>query len=595
MKRYGKHIFSFIIFLALTSTLIAPMVQAASISDTTVQLLLKDINQFRAKNGKAPIIYNEDYASFAQEAADYAVDNPTPMGYSVRNDLTYWTDHFKNRFPVSFAFDNYSSYTPENVALFWMTDVTNLDAFNPYGHCQNLLYDSASVGIGTGSVIFMSGSAPAASANEPVSEACKTFYNRSINDVKNYLYSTLPTLMIDKHIQYYRANSAITPNQFITDIGAQAVDTNIKPVTVTSDFGTVVKQTVPGNYIVTLTAKDSAGNTTTKKVTAIITPSISISKSSATIAQGNVETLSVTVFPVNSPVTYTTSNASVATVTPTGQIKAVGVGTATVTASLSVKGYSTEVRTVAVKVIPQTKETIIQQILKDINQFRAKNGKKAVAYNQSYAVFAQLAADTASEFPNMLGSHMKQDGTYWVDDFKDQFHPPVAIDNNIWKGGANSGLLWISEITNSSFIDVYNNCRSLLYDDTVTVGIGVSTVVYMSGSAAATSNTTDTPEVCKLLHDGIYPEIQNYLYTSNPTIITSYNIPTYKVNSAITNAQFLKDLEARAINVYSKPLTVTSDFSTVVNQSLPGTYTVTLSAKDLAGRITTKKISVTIY
>ena len=95
-----------------------------------------------------------------------------------------------------------------------------------------------------------------------------------------------------------------------------------------------------GTAIIKATAADGSGENATCKVT-VVTPKIKVSsvtlkKRSLTMQVGKTQTLSVTVKPTNADirnVIWTSSNTKVATVDSKGKVKAIGKGTATITAT----------------------------------------------------------------------------------------------------------------------------------------------------------------------------------------------------------------------------------------------------------------------
>ena len=95
-----------------------------------------------------------------------------------------------------------------------------------------------------------------------------------------------------------------------------------------------------GTAIIKATAADGSGDNATCTVT-VVTPkksvsSVTLKKTSLTMQVGKTQTLSVTVKPTNADirnVIWTSSNTKVATVDSKGKVKAIGKGTATITAT----------------------------------------------------------------------------------------------------------------------------------------------------------------------------------------------------------------------------------------------------------------------
>ena len=70
------------------------------------------------------------------------------------------------------------------------------------------------------------------------------------------------------------------------------------------------------------------------------TPSVTLNKSTLSLTVGNNETLTATVNPVASSVTWSSSATGVASVNQSGKVTAVSAGSATITASITVDGTS---------------------------------------------------------------------------------------------------------------------------------------------------------------------------------------------------------------------------------------------------------------
>lgn len=140
-------------------------------------------------------------------------------------------------------------------------------------------------------------------------------------------------------------SAAVTPvnatnkgvNWSITS-GKASVDPNgLVTVKADADVGSTIT--------VTATAQDGSNVTGTAQITVSSVPveSVSLNKSTTTIAAGSNETLIATVTPDNATdktVKWTSSDSTVATVDPNGKVTAVKVGTATITAAAGGK-YAT--------------------------------------------------------------------------------------------------------------------------------------------------------------------------------------------------------------------------------------------------------------
>jgi LPXTG-motif cell wall-anchored protein len=126
------------------------------------------------------------------------------------------------------------------------------------------------------------------------------------------------------------------------------------PSVATVDPTGKVKAVGIGNAVVTATTEDGRKTATCSITVAnqvIPVTSVSLNKTENTLSVGDTETLIATVNPnnaTNKNVTWTSGNASVATVDPTGKVKAVGIGNAVITAT-SEDGKKTATYNVTVK------------------------------------------------------------------------------------------------------------------------------------------------------------------------------------------------------------------------------------------------------
>lgn len=121
----------------------------------------------------------------------------------------------------------------------------------------------------------------------------------------------------------------------------------------------LVKAIAPGTATITATAENVSG-TATVTVKAKIYPvtGVTLDKTSLTLTEGETETLKATVAPDNATdksITWSSSNASVATVDASGKVTAVSAGTATITVKTTDGGKTADCAvTVNQKVVPVT-------------------------------------------------------------------------------------------------------------------------------------------------------------------------------------------------------------------------------------------------
>jgi uncharacterized protein YjdB len=121
----------------------------------------------------------------------------------------------------------------------------------------------------------------------------------------------------------------------------------------------LVKAVAPGTATITATAENVSGTATvTVKAKVYPVTGVTLDKTSLTLTEGETETLKATVAPDNATdksITWSSSNASVATVDASGKVTAVSAGTATITVKTADGGKTADCAvTVNQKVIPVT-------------------------------------------------------------------------------------------------------------------------------------------------------------------------------------------------------------------------------------------------
>ncbi len=153
----------------------------------------------------------------------------------------------------------------------------------------------------------------------------------------------------------YHVSAAITPSN-ATNKSISWSSSNTSVATVSG--GTIYARGVGS---ATITAMTSNGKKATVHVTVTSTEipvtSIKLNSTSMTLARGQTANLVATVSPsnaTNKKITYTSSNGSVATIDNKGKIKAVNVGTTTITVSSGNKTARCTVKVVSGDIIPES-------------------------------------------------------------------------------------------------------------------------------------------------------------------------------------------------------------------------------------------------
>ena len=167
-----------------------------------------------------------------------------------------------------------------------------------------------------------------------------------------------------------------------------------------------------GTTVSAATTTSTTTSTTTAKTT-----KITLSKTTAKLVQGKTITLKATVSPnTSAKITWTSSNKKVVTVDGSGKVKAVGKGTANVTAKTS-DGKSA---VCTISVITQN-EAYVEEVIRLVNSERTKRGISKLAVNSRLSVAAQKrAVETERKL-----SHTRPNGTSFstiLEDYKIKYN-----------------------------------------------------------------------------------------------------------------------------------------------------------------------------
>ncbi len=162
-----------------------------------------------------------------------------------------------------------------------------------------------------------------------VKATCKVTVTQPVTEI------TLNKTSLDLSVNKSETLTATVKPNNATNKAVNWSSTNTKVATV--DANGLVKAVGAGSATITVTATDGSGVKATCKVTVVkLVSEITLDKTDLLLHVGESDSINAKVTPAdasNKEITWTSTNADVATVDSTGKVTAVGVGTATITAT----------------------------------------------------------------------------------------------------------------------------------------------------------------------------------------------------------------------------------------------------------------------
>ena len=304
----------------------------------------------------------------------------------------------------------------------------------------------------------------------------------------------------------------------------------------------------PGTYTVTFTVSSSSGASSVSTITVHIVPapvtltSVTVAPAIASVDIGNTTQLTASPLDQNgaaftgATTTFTSSDATIATVDNTGLVTGVSTGTATITAT-SMSGTTTVTGTATVTVNPAPVLT-------------------------SVTITPATASTTVTGSETLVATPLDQNGKAFVGattTFSSSDPTIATVDNTGLVTGVNAGTATITATSMSGNTTVTSKA-------TITV-VTAPVITSLSGPTSATVGQTETVTVSAL-------DPQN-------------GSLTYSADWGDTQAQGM----LRAM-VAGTPFVQTSTFSHVYTSA--GTYTATFSVQNGAGEIATSKMTITV-
>lgn len=154
-------------------------VHATIESDSRVQKMLKEINQFRKVSGLKPVVYNEDYAKYAQSVSDENQQRGGELKHSALNVSLQKGDVVVRE---SLA----KGYQPDEAIWAYISDTPET-----MGHCYSLLMpDKSSMGISFSGSYNAIIAASTSNNTDVADKVCRELHLKSIQEVKDYIWNT---------------------------------------------------------------------------------------------------------------------------------------------------------------------------------------------------------------------------------------------------------------------------------------------------------------------------------------------------------------------------------------------------------------------
>ncbi|QIK70401.1 LapB repeat-containing protein [Erysipelothrix sp. HDW6C] len=420
----------------------------------------------------------------------------------------------------------------------------------------------------------------------------------------NVIDTTKPVLVVNNLIVNIEVND-IDADDIMILAGASATDNSLEPMVLTSDFDTVVNMGVLGKYQVTISAKDSSGNTSSQIVEVNIKdetdPTLTAANADLKVEINSVLTeadfmkLAKLTFDDNSGVkpTITTTFSSV-------DLSQLGETLVTITATDG-SGNATDI------IVKVTVEDTIAPELTVLNS----NVSLEINGNTSEEAFRKAAGITATDNSNAVTITTTFDqvdqsivgetivtvtatdeaGNVTTANVTVKIEDTIAPVIETTQGDIAINIdTPISEADFLALVDVTAHDNSL-GNVTITTDFDIVVDQIVPGAeyqvtvtATDESGNASTVIITVTMVDDVAPTIDGG------------SIQTYVVDSVITEADFYANIglitSDNAAEAY--PVTVTSDFD-LVDFATIGEYTVTITATDFVGNTATHTVIVTIH
>lgn len=402
----------------------------------------------------------------------------------------------------------------------------------------------------------------------------------------------------------YHINASKTEADFLQDAHVKVTDNNddTKDLTVSTDFATQVHFAKPGKYEVTISAIDTAGNESTKKVQVQVEkdkPVISTNKEITYQGKTNVSEAKF-LSDIHATVTDELEEDVPVTSNFSQKVNQHKVGSYEVTLNAK-DSYGNKANPVIVYVqienkVPPTLENVTDQTMEATNQMPALStvfGIQATDYMTGEALKISYTPDQPIQ-GNVPGTYtIKVSTKETVGNTAETTATLTIVDTTAPSFTATKTTKQLEINTKApNWLTFFGIEASDIVDGKVTkevqvdakevnlAKLGTYHVYFMVTDQAgnAANRLTTTVQVVD---------------TSLPELMVTKDKISYPKGKTVSEIQFLQDIGASATD-NNGDVTITTDINKSVNWNQSGTYKVTVTATDSSDNVTKKTIQVTI-
>jgi len=401
--------------------------------------------------------------------------------------------------------------------------------------------------------------------------------------------TTPPVITGDENVNY-ELGAPRTPEQVLADANIEVSDNSGETITPVVDLSGV-NWTQAGTYPATVTATDSAGNTSTFEInvtiTADTTPPVITGNPNVNYELGTTQTPEQVLSDANIQVTDNSGEA-ITPIVDLSNVNWMQEGTYPVTVSATDAAGNTGTFELTLIIGSDTTAPIIS-VDADVTYTRGINRTPEQVLADIHASVTDNSGETITPTIDLSGVNFNQDGTYTAvvsaqDSAGNQADP---VNVNVHIVAPPTGLITANaDVTYEvgSNIDLARFIADANINILDLVGVVGEPVV--SFDAIDFSKVGDYPVTASAVNVLGIPvataNINVHIVDTEAPFITGNGTAEYPAGTTMTEAQFLRDNDITVSDNSGEVITPTTNFSDI-DFSTPGEYTVTIHAKDASG------------